>query len=73
MDSGRVFNEERAMNQTAVRITAVVIAIGATAAVSFSTESQPRTIVRDPSVPPAWEVLHANDGRAQDNVEDKTY
>jgi hypothetical protein len=60
------------MNRTAVRITAVVIAIGATAAVSFSSESQPR-FVHDPSVPPAWQVLHANDGRTQDNVDDKTY
>jgi hypothetical protein len=61
------------MNQTAIRIAAVVVAIGATAAVSFSTGSQQRTVVHDPSVPPAWEVLHANDGRTQDNVEDKTY
>ena len=60
------------MYQTAIRIVAVVVAIGATAAVSFSTEPQ-RTAVHDPSVPAAWDVLHANDGRTQDNVEDKTY
>ena len=61
------------MNQVAVRIAAVVIAVGATAAVSLATESQQRGSERDPSVPPAWQVLHANDGRSQDNVDDKTY
>jgi hypothetical protein len=61
------------MNQIAIRITAVVVAIGATAAVSLATDSPQRTAAHDPSVPAAYTVLHDNDGRSQDNVDDKTY
>jgi len=61
------------MTQNALRITAVAIAVGDVTVVSLVTEPHPRAGAGDPSVPPAWQVLHANDGRSQDNVEDKTY
>ena len=61
------------MTQNAIRITAVAIAVAAVTVVSLATETPPPGAAGDPSVPPAWQVLHANDGRAQDNVDDKTY
>jgi hypothetical protein len=62
------------MSQNAIRIAAVGIAIAAVAIVSVATETKPqRSLPSDPSVSPAWEVVHANDGREQGNVDDKTY
>jgi invasion protein IalB len=61
------------MSQNAIRIAAVGIAIAAVAIVSVATETKPRPASTDPSVPAAWQVLHANDGREQGNVDDKTY
>ena len=61
------------MSQNAIRIAAVGIAIAAVAIVSVATETTPQRAATDPSVPPAWQVVHANDGREQGNVDDKTY
>ena len=61
------------MNQNAIRITAVGIAIAAVTLISLATESREPKGQTDPSVPAAWDVLHANDGRTTGNVEDKTY
>lgn len=61
------------MNQNAIRITAAGIAIAAVTFISLATEPGQRPASSDPSVPPAWDVLHANDGRGAGNVDDKTY
>jgi hypothetical protein len=62
------------MNQTTIRYTAAGIAIAAAAAMSLATEPNPPIQQRaDPSVPPAWQVVHANDGRSEGNVSDMTY
>ena len=62
------------MSQINIRIAAVGIAIAAVAIVSLATETTPpRSTQIDPSVPAAWDVLHANDGRSHGNVDDKTY
>ena len=59
----------------AVRATVAICLIVFAAAISVATGGD-RTIDSrgvDPSVPPAAEVLHANDGRQQGNVNDLTY
>jgi hypothetical protein len=61
------------MSPKTIRYTAVAVAIAAAAVVSLATEKRPPTNRIDPSVPPAWEVLHPNDGRSQGNVPDLTY
>ena len=62
------------MTQQAIRITLAAVAIATVTLLSLATEpSRPKSATTDPSVPPAWEVLHANDGRSQGNVPDMTY
>ena len=62
------------MNQDTIRYTAAGIAIAAVAVISFATEPNPPIQQRvDPSVPPAWQVIHANDGRTEGNVKDMSY
>lgn len=62
------------MNLIAFRYIAAGIAIAAVAAMSLATEPKPPIQQRvDPSVPPAWQVVHANDGRTEGNVNDMTY
>jgi hypothetical protein len=62
------------MSHNAIRIVAAGIAITAVALISLATERPATpTDTFDPSVPPAWTVLHDNDGRVAGNVEDKTY
>ena len=61
------------MNRNAIRITAAGIAIAAATLVSLATQSREPKAPTDPSVPAAWDVLHANDGRITGNVDDKTY
>ena len=62
------------MNPNTIRYTAAGIAIAAVAAMSLATEPNPPIQQRaDPSVPAAWQVIHANDGRAEGNVSDMTY
>ena len=62
------------MNQDTIRYTAAGIAIAAVAAMSLATEPNPPIQQRaDSSVPPAWQVIHANDGRTEGNVPDLTY
>ncbi|MBC8023615.1 MAG: hypothetical protein H7Y14_10875 [Burkholderiales bacterium] len=62
------------MTHNASRITAAGIAIAAVTLISVASGgSQPRSPSGDPSVPPAWEVLHANDARSSGNVNDMTY
>jgi len=62
------------MTQNALRITSAGIAIAAVAVISLATDTEGTARrVGDPSVPSAWEVFHANDGRAEGNSEDKTF
>ncbi|HUQ28936.1 MAG TPA: hypothetical protein VM051_10100 [Usitatibacter sp.] len=62
------------MSQAHIRIVAVGIAITAVAIVSLATETTPqRSASTHYSAPAAWEVVHANDGRSEGNVDDKTY
>lgn len=62
------------MTQNTIRYTAAGIAIAAAAAMSLATEPNPPIQQRaDPSVPPAWQVVHANDGRSEGNVTDLSY
>lgn len=62
------------MNQETIRYTAAGVAIAAVAVMSLATEPNPPIQQRaDPSVPPAWQVIHQNDGRTEGNVSDMTY
>ena len=62
------------MSQDTIRYTAAGIAIAAVAVMSLATEPNPPIQQQlDPSVPPAWQVIHPNDGRAEGNVKDLTY
>ena len=62
------------MTRNAIRITSAGIAIAAVAVISLAHDpTPPATASFDPSVPSAWEVFHANDGRGEGNVEDKSY
>jgi hypothetical protein len=62
------------MTHNAVRIASEGIAIAAVAVISLGTDnSHPGSRSFDPSVPSAWEVFHANDGRDEGNTEDKTF
>ena len=62
------------MTQNSIRYTAAGIAIAAVAAMSLATEPNPPIQQRaDPSVPPAWQVVHPNDGRDEGNVKDMSY
>lgn len=62
------------MTHNALRITSAGIAIAAIAVISLSPEApMPLRGSFDPSVPAASTVFAANDGRAEGNVEDRTY
>ena len=63
------------MTHSALRIVSAGIAITAVAVISLATDNTVQSGARtgDPSVPTAWEVFHANDGRSEGNVEDKSY
>ena len=59
----------------AVRTTVAICVIVFAAVVSVATGGDHNIAAKatDPSVPPALEVLHANDGRSEGNVNDLTY
>ena len=62
------------MNQETIRYTAAGVAIAAVAVMSLATEPNPPIQQRaDTTVPPAWTVIHQNDGRTEGNVSDLTY
>ena len=61
------------MSQNIVRIVSAGIAIAAVAVISLATDNPHPGARSDPSVPAAWDVFHANDGRAEGNTEDKTF
>jgi hypothetical protein len=62
------------MTHNTIRLIAAGVAIATATLISLATEpSRARSGSTDPSVPPAWEVIHANDGRSQGNVPDMTY
>lgn len=59
----------------AVRATVAICAIVFAAVISVATGGDRDIAARaaDPSVPPAAQVLHSNDGRPEGNVKDLTY
>ena len=66
--------EDPDMTHNALRIAFAGFAIAALAAITLSPGAPlPVAQASDPSVPPASQVFHANDGRAEGNARDLTY
>jgi hypothetical protein len=62
------------MTHHALRIVSAGIAIAAVAVITLSPDApQPSAHAADHGVPPASQVFHAHDGRAEGNAADLTY